>query len=111
MAHNTLVSTAELAAHLSEWRIFDCRHDLDKPELGESQYREAHIPGARFASLDRDLSAPKSGKNGRHPLPDPETFAPGWQRGLAAGRPGGLLRRRERRDGGAAVVDAALGRT
>ena len=46
-----------------------------KPQLGESQYREAHIPGALFASLDRDLSAPKNGKNGRHPLPDPETFA------------------------------------
>jgi len=75
MAHNTLVSTAELAAHLGEWRIFDCRHDLMKPELGESQYREAHIPGALFASMDRDLSAPKSGKNGRHPLPDPESFA------------------------------------
>jgi thiosulfate/3-mercaptopyruvate sulfurtransferase len=75
MAHSTLVSTAELAAHLGEWRIFDCRHDLMKPELGEQQYREAHIPGALFASLDRDLSAPKSGKNGRHPLPDPETFA------------------------------------
>ncbi len=74
MASRTLVSTAELAAHLGAWRIFDCRHDLAKPELGESQYREAHIPGALFASLDRDLSAPKTGKNGRHPLPDPEVF-------------------------------------
>jgi thiosulfate/3-mercaptopyruvate sulfurtransferase len=75
MAFTTLVSTAELASHLGAWRIFDCRHDLMKPELGESQYREAHIPGALFASLDRDLSAAKSGKNGRHPLPDPETFS------------------------------------
>ena len=75
MPHTTLVSTADLAAHLREWRIFDCRHDLMKPELGESQYRQAHIPGAQFASLDRDMSAAKTGKNGRHPLPDPETFA------------------------------------
>jgi thiosulfate/3-mercaptopyruvate sulfurtransferase len=75
MAHSTLVSTAQLAAHLADWRIFDCRHDLMKPELGEQQYRQAHIPGARFASLDRDLSAPKTGKNGRHPLPDTEKFA------------------------------------
>ena len=74
MAFNTLVSTAELAANLDRWRVFDCRHDLAKPELGESQYREAHIPGALFASLDRDLSAPKTGKNGRHPLPDPKTL-------------------------------------
>ena len=69
----TLVSTAELAAH-PDWRVFDCRHDLAKPALGEDQYREAHIPGALFAHLDRDLSAPKTGRNGRHPLPPPEVF-------------------------------------
>jgi len=74
LAFNTLVSTADLAANLSGWRVFDCRHDLAKPELGEQQYRQAHIPGALFASLDRDLSAPKTGKNGRHPLPSPNTF-------------------------------------
>src|SRR5213075_567091 len=66
---------AELAAHLDRWRVFDCRHDLAKPQLGEQQYGEAHIPGALFASLDRDLSAPKTGSNGRHPLPDPNAFA------------------------------------
>jgi thiosulfate/3-mercaptopyruvate sulfurtransferase len=75
MAFTTLASTNDLAAHLKEWRVFDCRHDLMKPEWGQSQYREGHIPGAVFANLDRDLSAPKSGKNGRHPLPDPEAFA------------------------------------
>ncbi|HEY5897343.1 MAG TPA: sulfurtransferase [Burkholderiales bacterium] len=74
MAFKTLVSTEQLASQLGEWRVFDCRHDLMKPELGERQYREAHIPGASFASLDRDLSAPKDGKNGRHPLPDAQTF-------------------------------------
>jgi len=74
LAFNTLVSTAELAAHLGSWRVFDCRHDLAKPELGEQEYSKAHIPGALFASLDRDLSGPKTGKNGRHPLPDAKTF-------------------------------------
>jgi thiosulfate/3-mercaptopyruvate sulfurtransferase len=72
-AVSPLVSTADLARH-PEWRVFDCRHDLGKPELGEQQYREGHVPGALFAHLDRDLSAPKSGKNGRHPLPDSATF-------------------------------------
>jgi thiosulfate/3-mercaptopyruvate sulfurtransferase len=71
----TLVSTAELAAHLGEWRVFDCRHDLTKPQLGFDQYRQAHVAGALFASLDHDLSAPKNGKNGRHPLPSAEAFA------------------------------------
>lgn len=73
-AKTTLVSTAELAEHLARWRIFDCRHELAKPDLGEQQYRESHIPGALFAGLDHDLSAPKSGRNGRHPLPSPEDF-------------------------------------
>jgi thiosulfate/3-mercaptopyruvate sulfurtransferase len=74
MSGSTLVSTDELSRHLPAWRLFDCRHDLAKPELGESQYHHAHLPGALFASLDRDLSAPKDGSNGRHPLPDPGAF-------------------------------------
>jgi thiosulfate/3-mercaptopyruvate sulfurtransferase len=69
----TLVTTQDLAAN-REWRVFDCRHDLFKPDLGEQQYREAHIPGALFAHLERDLSGPKTGRNGRHPLPDPRAF-------------------------------------
>ena len=68
-----LVSTEELAQH-PEWRLFDCRHDLANPALGEQQYQEAHIPGALFAHMDRDLSAPKSGANGRHPLPEARSF-------------------------------------
>ncbi len=76
MAHTTLVSTAELAAHVDDpaWAVFDCRHDLVKPDFGAREYANAHIPGARFLHLDRDLSAPATGKNGRHPLPDPRAF-------------------------------------
>lgn len=70
---NPLISTEELARNPG-WRVFDCRHDLMKHELGEAQYREGHIPGAAFAHLDRDLSAAKNGKNGRHPLPDAAKF-------------------------------------
>ena len=76
MAHTTLISTAELAAHLDDatWVVFDCRHDLAKPDSGARAYAAAHIPGARFLHLDRDLSAPTSGTNGRHPLPEPRAF-------------------------------------
>ena len=70
---NALVSTDELAQH-PEWRVFDCRHDLMNPAQGEQQYQDAHIPGALFAHLDRDLSAPKTGRNGRHALPEPKAF-------------------------------------
>ena len=71
--HTTVVSTQALASH-PQWRVFDCRHDLAKPDLGEEQYRQAHLPGAIFAHLERDLSAAKTGRNGRHPLPDAGSF-------------------------------------
>jgi thiosulfate/3-mercaptopyruvate sulfurtransferase len=74
MILTTLVSTETLASHLdaADWVVFDCRHDLAAPERGRAEYRRSHIPGARFLHLDEDLSAPKNGRNGRHPLPDPE---------------------------------------
>jgi thiosulfate/3-mercaptopyruvate sulfurtransferase len=86
MSGSTLVSTQALSRDLAGWRVFDCRHDLVKPELGESQYRESHIPGALFVHLDRDLSGPKTGSNGRHPLPDRGAFI-AWlgQAGLQPG--------------------------
>ena len=75
--HSTLVSAAELAARLHDpgWIVCDCRHDLGDTGAGRRAYSESHIPGARFVHLDEDLSAPKTGKNGRHPLPDPDRFA------------------------------------
>jgi thiosulfate/3-mercaptopyruvate sulfurtransferase len=55
--------------------ILDCRHDLARPESGLEQYRQSHVPGAVFVHLDRDLSGPKTGGNGRHPLPEPQALA------------------------------------
>jgi thiosulfate/3-mercaptopyruvate sulfurtransferase len=77
MSYTTLVSTEELFRHLDDpvWVVFDCRHDLARPELGAREYARSHVPGARFLHSDTDLSAPPTGRNGRHPLPDPETFA------------------------------------
>ena len=74
MSGSTLVSTEGLSRDLGGWRVFDCRHDLANPALGEQQYREGHIPGALFAHLDRDLSGHKTGANGRHPLPERGAF-------------------------------------
>ena len=74
----TLITPAELAPRLSDPAcvVVDVRHDLARPERwGEDQYAAAHLPGARFAHIDRDLSAQKTGRNGRHPLPSPDEAA------------------------------------
>jgi thiosulfate/3-mercaptopyruvate sulfurtransferase len=73
----TLITAEELARHLDDpqWVVCDCRHDLSDYEAGRRGYAQSHVPGARFVHLDEDLSGPKTGVNGRHPLPHPATFA------------------------------------
>jgi thiosulfate/3-mercaptopyruvate sulfurtransferase len=66
---------ALLARDESNLLICDCRHDLVDAGLGARVYAESHLPGAVFVSVDRQLSAAKSGTNGRHPLPTREVFA------------------------------------
>jgi thiosulfate/3-mercaptopyruvate sulfurtransferase len=67
----TLIDPQTLAAHLDDpsWVIVDTHFDLGDPSQGGRQFLEEHIPGARYAHLDRDLSGEKTGTNGRHPLP------------------------------------------
>jgi thiosulfate/3-mercaptopyruvate sulfurtransferase len=69
--YTTLISTAELAARLGDpaWIIVDCRHNLADVDASAKAYRAAHIAGARFMHMDRDLSGARTGSNGRHPLP------------------------------------------
>ncbi len=68
-----LVSPEWLAEHLDEVRVVDVRWSMDDgPRL--SDYLDGHLPGAVFADLDVDLSAPP-GERGRHPLPTAESFA------------------------------------
>lgn len=69
--YTTLISPAELTDHLDDpqWVIVDCRFDLANPSWGEEQYLAGHVPRARYAHLDRDLSGARTGTNGRHPLP------------------------------------------
>ena len=88
MAFRTLISTAALALHLGDENvaIVDCRFKLDDVAWGEDAYTAGHVIGAVYAHLDRDLSGPKSGTNGRHPLPDPSTLADTFGRlGIASG--------------------------
>ncbi|MDE2423007.1 MAG: sulfurtransferase [Betaproteobacteria bacterium] len=69
---NPVLSVKDLLIDPSSWIIIDCRHQLSDPDWGYQQYLEGHLPNARFVHLDNDLSGPKTGLNGRHPLPSPE---------------------------------------
>ena len=73
MKFTTLISPDQLAQHLGDqnWVIFDCRFTLKNPESGRQSYEKGHIPGARYAHLNDDLSGEITSTSGRHPLPDP----------------------------------------
>jgi thiosulfate/3-mercaptopyruvate sulfurtransferase len=60
--------------------ICDCRYDLVDPNAGREAYNTGHILGAIYVDLGRDLSAAKTGSNGRHPLPSPQAWAETKQR-------------------------------
>lgn len=86
--YTTLISAEQLASILKSdtaltasgksVMVFDCTFDLMKPELGQQQFDESHIPGAFYVNLDKHLSAkydPAAASGGRHPLPSREKFA------------------------------------
>jgi thiosulfate/3-mercaptopyruvate sulfurtransferase len=75
--YTTLISTELLATHLnhSSWLIADCRYNLKDESWGHAQYTAGHIPSAVFVNLAHDLAAPRTGSNGRHPLPAPDVMA------------------------------------
>jgi thiosulfate/3-mercaptopyruvate sulfurtransferase len=83
VSYNTLISTNQLAAALDTPDppcVVDCRYDLTNEAWGHAEYRRGHIPGAVYASLGHDLAGPKTGWNGRHPLPSIETMAATFSR-------------------------------
>ncbi|GAB4507003.1 MAG: sulfurtransferase [Sulfuricaulis sp.] len=73
----TLVDTETLFRHLDDprWVVMDCRFVLTDPEAGRRAYAAGHIPGARYAHLNEDLSSPITSASGRHPLPFPNAMA------------------------------------
>lgn len=72
-----LFEPAELATHLDDpdWAVLDCRFELTAPEWGARAYAAGHIPHALYVHLDRDLSAERTPRSGRHPLPPPAALA------------------------------------
>ncbi|WP_266182727.1 sulfurtransferase [Dyella humicola] len=94
---STLIAASELAAlSPQDVLVVDCRFELMAPAhgerdvaKGERDYLEAHIPGAVYASLDKDLSdlSRQAEGLGRHPLPLESAFSAvlsswGWRPGL-----------------------------
>ena len=59
VAYTTLIATEELASQRDDsWAVVDCRYDLRNTDSGREQYLHAHIPGATYAHLSKDLSGP-----------------------------------------------------
>jgi thiosulfate/3-mercaptopyruvate sulfurtransferase len=78
MPASPLISADDLHALLRSATapvVLDCSFDLVDANAGRRTFEAGHIPGARYVHLDEDLSGPKTGRNGRHPLPQPEVFA------------------------------------
>jgi thiosulfate/3-mercaptopyruvate sulfurtransferase len=76
-AFTPLIDAATLSSKLGrdDLIVFDCRFDLINAGWGESEFAAAHIPGALYLHLERDLSSAITPASGRHPLPDPTVLA------------------------------------
>ena len=78
MALKTLVSAAQLLElHRRERSLvlLDTSFDIADVDAGLRTWRAGHLPGSLYLHLDNDLSGAKTGRNGRHPLPDRADFA------------------------------------
>jgi len=72
-----LLSATQLSERIraGDCTVVDCRFDLANTGRGRSEWFAGHIPGARYAHLDDDLSSPIRPDSGRHPLPEVARFA------------------------------------
>lgn len=74
---DTLIDAPTLAGALgrADLRIVDTRFALNAPDWGREEYFRSHIPGSRYADLNKDLSDLGRSGEGRHPLPQWALFA------------------------------------
>ncbi|MBI5717656.1 MAG: sulfurtransferase [Burkholderiales bacterium] len=79
MTHFPLISASELRDRLADpaakTLVADCSFELADPAAGRRAYDAGHVPGAVYVHLEEQLSAAKTGRNGRHPLPKRAQFA------------------------------------
>ena len=76
IARRNLVDLEWLAQRLADAAVVavDCRFELGRPDAGRAAYDDAHVPGAAYLDLERDLSGSVRAHGGRHPLPDWDAF-------------------------------------
>jgi len=77
MSRKILLSAAELDGLIRSGDCVpvDCRFDFADTGKGRSDWLTGHVPSARYAHLDDDLSSPIQPQTGRHPLPETSRFA------------------------------------
>jgi len=75
--NDLLIQAEELRERLAKpgCLVFDVRHDLADHEAGRRAYEAGHVPGALYLDPETRLSGPRTGRNGRHPLPERTEFA------------------------------------
>ncbi len=77
--YTTLIGPEALARLLREEPdalvLCDCSFDLADGDAGRRAYDAGHIAGAAYLNLDEAMSGAKTGRNGRHPLPERDALA------------------------------------
>ena len=95
---DVLITAEDLMARLAAGEavsILDVRWQLSEPD-GSTAYRQGHIPGAVYVSLEDELSDHSVTGRGRHPLPTGQAVAAArMPLGPSAEHPGRRVRRLE----------------
>jgi len=75
--YSTLIDSETVQRNIDrdDWVVVDCRYSLADTEAGHLAYEKAHLPGAIYAHLDKDLCGPPVTDFGRHPLPTADVMA------------------------------------
>lgn len=68
------IDPEELLNNINDFKIIDCRFNMNEPGYSEKEYSIAHIINACYMDLEKDLSSSVKEHGGRHPLPDIDIF-------------------------------------
>ena len=68
--YSTIIDVEQLSNQFGQdWVVVDCRYNLADADSGYESYLKAHIAGALYADIHKDLSGEPITDHGRHPLP------------------------------------------